>query len=415
MYRSLLNNAYVHADNCNDRTARYICPHCDAPVHLRKGTERAAHFAHSVVSACPFSDPANRESEDHFEATKLISESLRVQGYDVKLGRHFQQMRLGLMASKPDAESPDVINFYAVEVQKPNMSYAQWRVKADWFEAKGIIPIWVRVTGYEYPVNEYHNEELFGYERNLLMVTGYLFHFNPTSNPSMINVIEKGYPDAFHKVPSRDPGNIVREPMDLKLFDPAKLVDLAKPNEKGANRPRKYPHLMVPEFRPGNAKGVLRSLSKALPPAAPQLGSSIPAPVRLPLPIASKGVATNPTPQAIPPMAPFEPAVRSAPPVPPVFHATGPLPAVLPAAPEQEKAPNSRLLAAKEKLTKTMSQLATGETTDWFEDGEDLVQSRYKAHCVKCGDFSAFRPQTLCDRCDVFWEMIPAQPLASVN
>lgn len=73
MIDCILNGQTIYAWRAQDRTADYRCPKCNAPVVLKRGYKKIAHFAHIATEGCSYGEGI---SEDHLIVQKEIVDIL---------------------------------------------------------------------------------------------------------------------------------------------------------------------------------------------------------------------------------------------------------------------------------------------------------------------------------------------------
>ena len=124
-----------------DPSLRYCCPdpHCGAPLILKRGTLRIAHFAHAAASACVLS----RESFAHLQAKFDFAEEYRARGcvaeVEVPVPSPVEDRRADVLIASPRNGQLR----YAIEFQDTHADERElWR-RTRAYAAAGVRVVWI--------------------------------------------------------------------------------------------------------------------------------------------------------------------------------------------------------------------------------------------------------------------------------
>jgi competence protein CoiA len=127
------------------RGAAYRCRGCGAPVVLRAGQVRIAHFAHRPDAACAF---GARMSIAHLTAQRSLAEALRRRGVNAQLEAFMPSLagdrRVDVLAWPPGRPAARV----AIEVQASDLTAELIAARTDSYAAEEVAPLWLRLTDF---------------------------------------------------------------------------------------------------------------------------------------------------------------------------------------------------------------------------------------------------------------------------
>jgi competence protein CoiA len=120
------------------RGAAFLCRGCGAPVVLKAGQLRIAHFAHKPGTDCAF---GTKMSLAHLTAQRRIAEALRTRGVHAELEAILASLagdrRIDVLAWP--AERPD--KRIAIEVQASDITTELIAARTQSYLAEGIAPL----------------------------------------------------------------------------------------------------------------------------------------------------------------------------------------------------------------------------------------------------------------------------------
>ena len=135
---------YVEAAQAR-RGQAYRCRGCGAPVVLKAGELRIAHFAHKPDSDCAFGVGM---SLAHLEAQRRIAEALRGRGVAAELEAFMPSLagdrRIDVLAWSPERPAARV----AIEVQASDITPALIAARTSSYNAEGVAPLWLRLIDF---------------------------------------------------------------------------------------------------------------------------------------------------------------------------------------------------------------------------------------------------------------------------
>lgn len=110
MLAAIRNGRLTAAWQIGDDDPHGTCPHCLAPVFLKRGIEVVWHFAHYANSTCPWSE----ESDEHAGAKMTLARLFTDEGYRV-------EPEVSVGSRKVDLRVEGGTRWCAVEVQRSNI------------------------------------------------------------------------------------------------------------------------------------------------------------------------------------------------------------------------------------------------------------------------------------------------------
>ncbi len=135
---------YVEAVQAR-RGAAYRCRGCGAPVVLKSGQIRIAHFAHRPDAGCAF---GSGMSLAHLTAQRLIADALRGRGLEAQLEAVLPSLvgdrRTDVLAWSPDQPKARV----AVEVQASDLTVDEIAARTASYGDEGVAPLWLRLLDF---------------------------------------------------------------------------------------------------------------------------------------------------------------------------------------------------------------------------------------------------------------------------
>ncbi|MEN5053360.1 competence protein CoiA [Brevundimonas naejangsanensis] len=124
------------------RGVTYVCRDCRAPVVLKKGALRIAHFAHRPDAICAF---GSGMSLAHLAAQRQIAEALRSRGVGVQLEAILPSLagdrRVDVLAWPPTRLTARV----AVEVQASDITVEAITARTLSYQTEAVAPLWLRL------------------------------------------------------------------------------------------------------------------------------------------------------------------------------------------------------------------------------------------------------------------------------
>lgn len=138
MLSSVLNGSLITALRATDKDADYRCPECNAPVILRKGKYRVAHFAHKIDEGCRYGEGM---TEDHLLAQTQIFDVLDSNGFYCELeSRRFRGRRADVYTEINDEK-------VVFEVQHSQITPEEILSRNQFYSDNGCYVIWVLTPG----------------------------------------------------------------------------------------------------------------------------------------------------------------------------------------------------------------------------------------------------------------------------
>jgi hypothetical protein len=123
----------------------YHCRGCGAPVVLKAGVQRVAHFAHKPDGSCVF---GTGMSLAHLEAQRRIAEALRARGVTAELEAYLPSLagdrRIDVLAWPTERPAARV----AIEVQASDLTCAPIAARTMSYNAEGVAPLWLRLIDF---------------------------------------------------------------------------------------------------------------------------------------------------------------------------------------------------------------------------------------------------------------------------
>jgi competence protein CoiA len=127
------------------RGSAYRCRGCGAPVVLKTGQIRIAHFAHKPDTDCAF---GAKMSLAHLTAQRRIAEALRARGVHAELEAFMASLagdrRIDVLAWPADRPNQRI----AVEVQASDMTPELIAARTRSYDAEGVAPLWLRLLDF---------------------------------------------------------------------------------------------------------------------------------------------------------------------------------------------------------------------------------------------------------------------------
>lgn len=123
----------------------YGCRGCGAPVVLKAGQIRIAHFAHKPDAACAF---GARMSLAHLMAQRRIAEALRARGVNAELEVFMPSLagdrRIDVLAWSADRPDKRI----AVEAQASDLTPELIAARTRSYNTEGVAPLWLRLLDF---------------------------------------------------------------------------------------------------------------------------------------------------------------------------------------------------------------------------------------------------------------------------
>jgi len=123
----------------------FSCRACGAPVVLKRGEVRVAHFAHWPDAVCPY---GSGMSLAHLEAQRRLADALRARGVHAELEAPAPSLagdrRIDVLAWPPDRPAARI----ALEVQASELTVEHVAARTRSYEALGIAPLWLRLLDF---------------------------------------------------------------------------------------------------------------------------------------------------------------------------------------------------------------------------------------------------------------------------
>jgi len=127
------------------RAQPYACRGCGAPVTLKRGRLRIAHFAHRPDAGCAFGAGM---SLTHLATQQALAQALRARGATVELESWLPGLagdrRIDVLAHP--AGRPD--RRIAIEVQQAELTIATIAARTQSYHDQDVAPLWLRLTDF---------------------------------------------------------------------------------------------------------------------------------------------------------------------------------------------------------------------------------------------------------------------------
>lgn len=119
-----------------DKTENYMCPGCESPVILKKGTRMIAHFAHVNKNSC--SSFSEGETEEHLKGKTALYEAFKQENVKVEI-----EAQLPDINQRPDVLVSYYGEEYAIEFQCSPITVSEIVRRTRGYQNSGRKVIWL--------------------------------------------------------------------------------------------------------------------------------------------------------------------------------------------------------------------------------------------------------------------------------